>query len=147
MNRLLLLLIFLLSPAAYPHGGGLDSKGGHSNRKTGDYHCHREPCISTHSQVGEATKDAELEGRAFSSLYNRDDWDHWIDADGDCQDTRAEVLIRDSQRPVSFDSGGQCKVASGLWERPYTGGSATDASQLDIDHTGQTSLITNLRTI
>jgi hypothetical protein len=41
------------------------------------------------------------------------------------------VLIRDSQRPVSFD---KCKVTSGLWELPYTGGQVTDASQLDIDH-------------
>lgn len=26
------------------HGGGLDSNGGHNNRKTGGYHCHRCPC-------------------------------------------------------------------------------------------------------
>jgi hypothetical protein len=26
---------------AFSHGGGLDSEGCHTNRKTGDYHCHR----------------------------------------------------------------------------------------------------------
>lgn len=27
--------------AAFAHGGGLDAQGCHTNRKTGDYHCHR----------------------------------------------------------------------------------------------------------
>lgn len=31
----------LLPSASYGHGGGLDSKGCHNNRKTGSYHCHR----------------------------------------------------------------------------------------------------------
>ncbi|HEU5138281.1 MAG TPA: YHYH domain-containing protein [Steroidobacteraceae bacterium] len=30
-----------VSSAALPHSGGLDSSGCHTNRKTGDYHCHR----------------------------------------------------------------------------------------------------------
>lgn len=29
------------SGAAYAHGGGLDADGCHTNRKTGEYHCHR----------------------------------------------------------------------------------------------------------
>lgn len=27
--------------AAWAHGGGLNAEGCHTNRKTGDYHCHR----------------------------------------------------------------------------------------------------------
>ena len=28
------------------HSGGLNTEGGHFNRSSGDYHCHREPCFS-----------------------------------------------------------------------------------------------------
>jgi hypothetical protein len=36
-----LLAICLLVPSAAAHGGGLNAEGCHTNRKTGDYHCHR----------------------------------------------------------------------------------------------------------
>lgn len=43
--KLSLLLIccamYQLPGEAWAHSGGLDSKGCHTNRKTGDYHCHR----------------------------------------------------------------------------------------------------------
>lgn len=38
-----LLLCSLFSSTAHGHPGGLDSKGGHFNRKTGEYHYHRQP--------------------------------------------------------------------------------------------------------
>jgi len=44
--RTALCLILALPSLALAHGGGLDSNGGHFNRKTGLYHCHREPCFS-----------------------------------------------------------------------------------------------------
>ena len=31
---------------ALAHGGGLNAKGCHTNRKTGDYHCHRAPATT-----------------------------------------------------------------------------------------------------
>lgn len=39
-------LLLLVPMGALAHGGGLDRNGGHYNRKTGVYHCHREPCFS-----------------------------------------------------------------------------------------------------
>ena len=131
---LLLLLLILYSHLSFAHGGGLDSTGGHKDRKAGDYHCHKEPCLSTHNQTTEAMEEAENEGVIYSTLYNRDDWDHWIDADGDCQDTRGEILIRDSLKPVTYYSNAKCRVTGGLWELPYIGGTVTNAQQLDIDH-------------
>lgn len=66
--------------------------------------------------------------------YSRDQYKHWIDEDGDCQNTRAEVLIRDSLGPVTFRDNGNCTVESGTWVDPYTGKLFTKASDLDIDH-------------
>ena len=37
----ILMSIFLIPGVAFAHSGGLDSKGGHYNRKTGEYHYHR----------------------------------------------------------------------------------------------------------
>ena len=66
--------------------------------------------------------------------YVRSEWKHWIDEDDDCQDTRQEVLIAESEVPVSFKGNKQCKVESGQWTDPYTGGMFTDPMDLDVDH-------------
>ncbi|MSQ23481.1 MAG: DUF1524 domain-containing protein [Chloroflexi bacterium] len=66
--------------------------------------------------------------------YNRDAFDAWIDADRDCQDTRAEVLIEESLDAVSFRDARQCTIQAGRWVDPYTGREIVLASQLDIDH-------------
>ena len=66
--------------------------------------------------------------------YDRGDWRHWIDADGDCQNARQEVLIAESAAAVEFESPDECRVASGLWEGPYTGQVVNNPQALDIDH-------------
>lgn len=65
--------------------------------------------------------------------YNRRDWKHWVDEDGDCQDARQEVLIEESSEPVVLDDRG-CRVESGVWVDPYTAKTFTDPSLLDVDH-------------
>lgn len=123
-----------MSSFASAHGGGLDSTGGHFDRKTGEYHCHREPCFSNQQKTQDATQEAEEQQYNFTTLYNREDWEHWTDADGDCEDTRAEILTRDSMIPRAFYSDRPCEVASGRWALPYIGGVTSDPGTLDIDH-------------
>ena len=66
--------------------------------------------------------------------YDRDEWGDWKDADGDCQDTRDEVLIDESTTPVTFRTAKQCRVASGTWTGRFTGQQFTNPIDLDIDH-------------
>ena len=66
--------------------------------------------------------------------YDRDEWRHWTDVDGDCQDTRQEVLIAESLVPVTFTDEEACRVAAGRWTGPYTGDVLEDPRKLDVDH-------------
>jgi hypothetical protein len=45
------LLLLALPLAAGAHGGGLDKNGCHTNRRTGEYHCHRSPAPPHSSNV------------------------------------------------------------------------------------------------
>ncbi|WP_425493318.1 YHYH domain-containing protein [Microvirga zambiensis] len=38
---LAVILTMVLTGSAFAHGGGLDRNGCHTDRKTGDRHCHR----------------------------------------------------------------------------------------------------------
>jgi hypothetical protein len=65
--------------------------------------------------------------------YNREEqFGGWIDVDEDGQNTRQEVLIRDSLVPVGFDFKGN--VNFGVWICPYTGTITTIPRKFDIDH-------------
>ena len=64
--------------------------------------------------------------------YDRRDYKHWKDEDGDGQDARQEALIAESYVDVSFNEKGL--VNAGLWMGPYTGYVTRDPGTLDIDH-------------
>lgn len=61
--------------------------------------------------------------------YDRDLFKHWVDANGDCQDTREEVLLVESEVPISG-----CTVTTGEWFSWYDEETWTQASDVDIDH-------------
>lgn len=65
--------------------------------------------------------------------YKRSSFRHWIDADRDCQDTRAEVLIAQAYGEVGLSPDG-CRVVEGRWVDPYSGELFLSPSALDIDH-------------
>jgi hypothetical protein len=69
-------------------------------------------------------------GREHRAGYDRDKFHLWIDADGDCLDTRAEVLTQESQAPVT----GGCTIDTGRWYSYYDAVTWTDAADVDIDH-------------
>ena len=65
--------------------------------------------------------------------YNRADWQYGVDEDGDCQDTRQEVLIEESLIAATLDFRG-CRVVAGRWRDEYTGAVYTNPADLEIDH-------------
>lgn len=91
------------------------------------------------SAAGAALAGLTVAASGTMSDYDRDaQFGEWIDADGDCQDTRQEVLARDLDQVVSADG---CTVDSGVLDPdPYTAttieftrGVATSAD-VQIDH-------------
>ena len=61
--------------------------------------------------------------------YDRDTFNHWIDANGDCQDTRDEVLAAESTVSVSG-----CDISTGRWKSYYDKLVWTDSADVDTDH-------------
>ena len=66
--------------------------------------------------------------------YDRSEWKHWVDEDGDCQDARQEVLIEESLEPVTFEDDRQCRVEAGRWWAPYLGHHLGNPRHIDVDH-------------
>jgi len=128
---------FMLGAEALAHGGGLDTHGCHRATSTGEYHCHQGPLDGQRFESKQqAIQSGDIQDPAGETAeggaYDRDLYSHWIDADGDCQDTRQEVVIaRGANIRLSADG---CRVISGIWIGPYTGERYTDPSDLHVDH-------------
>ena len=122
MKILLLIALIATAQSVFAHRGGLDSNGGHNDRKNGGYHCHNYPCGSAHTN--KVTKQVR---------YNRKSWPHWSDFDNDCMNTRHEILLVQASGPVKKSPDG-CYVSTGLWNDPFSGKTFNRASDLDVDH-------------
>ena len=66
--------------------------------------------------------------------YSRSEWKHWVDADGDCQDARQEVLIAESLETVTYETDRKCRVETGQWWAPHLGHFLENPSHIDVDH-------------
>ena len=67
-----------------------------------------------------------------NSGYKRSAFKHWIDADKNGCNTRAEVLIEEAI--IKPKIGTKCKLTGGKWSSAYDGKTISNASQLDVDH-------------
>lgn len=64
--------------------------------------------------------------------YNRALFKHWVDANKNGCDTRAEVLISESRKKVTRQ--GKCTIVSGDWLSIYDNSVIKVGSKLDVDH-------------
>ncbi|MHA7261916.1 HNH endonuclease family protein [Arthrobacter sp. TMN-37] len=68
--------------------------------------------------------------------YDRDLYfGRWADPDGDCQDTRAEVLIRESKTAPDYTSQRRCTVANSRWLTTFDDRIHKSATTVQVDHT------------
>jgi hypothetical protein len=60
----------------------------------------------------------------------------WINdpTDDTCMNTRAKVLVRDSEGVVTFRHNKQCVVDTGRWNDPYSGRDLENSREIQIDH-------------
>jgi len=65
--------------------------------------------------------------------YNRDLFGRWSDLDGNCLNTRHELLKKYSTIPIILRKSG-CLVEFGRWIDLYTGKIFVNAKSVDIDH-------------
>src|SRR5690554_3128067 len=67
------------------------------------------------------------------SSYSRNAFQHWIDEDKNCLNTRHELLKELSTGPITMDERG-CRVIRGRWNDPYTNKIFYDGDKVDVDH-------------
>ena len=158
MRRLLITLLTLTISLILPQDGQATtikmSKSGICHdpsspwyERTSNYHsCTTlKSCLSTgrrlptgQSATTPASSTARSRAKAPSTAlpdfpsYDRERYfGTWIDADGDCLNTRHELLAEISTAPARQTG---CRITRGRWNDPYTGEIFFDSSALDIDH-------------
>jgi len=117
------------------HGGVVCSNGATacSDGSPPSQKCKEKNCNKCGTQT-KTTPNQKQYKLIATEVYHRKLYRHWIDEDGDCQNTRQEVLILTSQIEPKFKTKKKCIVVEGKWFDPYSGETVTQATQLDIDH-------------
>lgn len=95
----------------------------------------RLPANLPRSSVTERSTPIASTSLPATTSYERSAFGHgWDDADGNCQDSRAEALIQFSTTTVRFADPRKCRVVTGRWISPFTGEIIQNAADIDIDH-------------
>lgn len=87
---------------------------------------------ATETPIQRLLVELVVQSEQSTKPYVREDFKHWIDANGDGCNTRAEVLKAESKKKTSKKA--TCTVTSGSWISIYDGKKISLASQIDIDH-------------
>lgn len=122
----------LVATQVLAHPGPLDQNGGHYNGNS--YHCHMNDCEMPDTFNRTGRDSFFFDPRSRDKFFNEVDWSYDEDFDGDCQNTRNEILVATSRAPVRYTNPRNCEVRTGEWFDEYTGKSFTVAAQIDLDH-------------
>jgi len=87
------------------------------------------PATADEARLRDAVQELRVAGETNAG-YERSKFKHWVDADDDCQHTRAEVLVQESTVATT----GGCTITTGKWFSYYDRRTWTQASDVDIDH-------------
>ena len=88
--------------------------------------------LSTNYPVPTFSQEILVIADDSTTPYSRTQFRHWIDADKDGCDTRAEVLIQEALVKPKIEK--KCKLKGGKWVSQYDGKIHRKAASLDIDH-------------
>ncbi len=94
-----------------------------------------EECLNKGGRLPKGKSFSEKEKLNLNGKYERSFFGHgWDDADGDCQNTRHEILITQNTGNLIYTSSKKCAIKSGKWISIFTGKTYYSARDLDIDH-------------
>lgn len=114
------------------HPGPLDINGGHYDGMS--YHCHLSNCEQPDSFNRSGPDSFFLDQDSREKFFNEIDWSVDHDFDGDCQNTRNEILVLTSLAEVRYTNPRNCEVRTGQWLDYLTGKTFTVAAQMELGH-------------
>ena len=83
--------------------------------------------------IGDREIVLQVASPSTTPRYDRDSYNYPADRDGDCVNTRHEVLAEQSRVEPRMSRDG-CYVSAGEWTDPYSGEVYTDPRDLQVDH-------------